>query len=293
MAKLAHFRISAFGYAALSAVLLGMSPGWGHADAGGTVVHPSTTYLTTPDIGYKPPPAPDNDSNAGKAELRAVIAAQPQTDVARQDAFEDAAAYNYDDLLPRFSVAAGTSLSLQRRPILAHMLKVVLADVYPLVKAVKDANTRKRPYKEDSKIIACETDYLPPSDSKSYPSNHAANGRAAALLLSAVMPEREPLIRARGIQYGDNRIVCGVHYRTDVEQGRAMSDAYFIKATANTQFQQDLACAKEEHQYSVAVRTGSRLPYSPTCAQLAGLYTVDAEAQVGAEIAQRRSFTPQ
>jgi acid phosphatase (class A) len=261
--------------------------------SGESAAQSSTTYLVTADIGYKPPPAPDNDSKIGKRDLREVIAAQGRPDSERREAFEDAAAYDYDDLLPRFSFAAGTSLNLHTRPILAHMLKVALSDVSQFVNSAKHAKARARPYVEDGKIIPCETDYLPPSDYQSYPSGHSANGNTAALLLSLVIPEREPLIMARGVRYGNNRVVCGVHHPTDVEQGRKIADAYIDTALSSSQFQADFVCAVEEHQFSIAFRKGDRPPYSPKCVPLAAAYTAEAEAQDTSARNQRHSFVPQ
>jgi len=250
-----------------------------------------TGYLNGADIGYLVPPAPDNNSKTGIRDLRAVIAAQLQPSAMRTEAYEDAAAYDYDELLPHFSVAAGTSLNLHTRPILAHMLNMVLQDVGGYVGLAKNAKERARPYLEDRKIIPCETDYLRSSDLRSYPSGHSANGYSAALLLSAVMPERTPLLMARGVRYGENRIICGVHHPTDVLQGQKIAAAYFKRVVSNDRYQVDLVCAVEEHRSSIAVRTVSLPPpYSAKCAALAASYIAEAKDRADAASKQRHSF---
>ncbi|MDR3497957.1 MAG: phosphatase PAP2 family protein [Parvibaculum sp.] len=61
-------------------------------------------------------------------------------------------------------------------------------------------------------------------DSPSYPSGHTAFAYEAALILSNLVPEEQDLIYARAAQYGHNRLVVGVHYPSDVEQGRVSGE---------------------------------------------------------------------
>ena len=223
-------------------------------------------------------------------DLAEVLKAQKSNLSRREEAFVDAGAYSYDQLLPRFSVAAGTTLSLRTRPILAHMLSWVLQDTAYYVNQFKTQNPRPRPYMEDHTIIPCETDFLHPSDQSSYPSGHATNGYAAALLLAQLMPERQSLLLARGMRYGDNRVVCGVHHPIDVQQGGRIARVYIDKVKLDPQYQADLACAIEEHQQSIAVRVKNRLPYSAACSALFIQYQAEAKAQVIKAEAEAESF---
>lgn len=253
---------------------------------------PRSSYLEQADIGVVVPPPPAPGSRAARDDLAAVRGAQPPHPDMREEAFVDAGAYSYDQLLPRFSVAAGTELNLHTRPILAHTLRWALKDVGFYVGKGKTGNPRPRPYVEDPSIIPCETDYLRPTDNQSYPSGHAANGEMAGLLLAAVMPERAPLLRARGLRYGANRVVCGVHHPIDVAEGRHIADATFARLSQEPEFKADLACAIEEHRASIAARTGPRPAYSPGCQ---ARFTADvAEAKRQAEAAERDadSFEP-
>ncbi|XAO70766.1 MAG: phosphatase PAP2 family protein [Acetobacteraceae bacterium] len=54
---------------------------------------------------------------------------------------------------------------------------------------------------------------------RSYPSGHTVRGNIVAFVLSVVMPERAEEILARGRIFGESRIVCGVHWSTDVVAG--------------------------------------------------------------------------
>ena len=253
---------------------------------------PRSSYLEQADIGIVIPPPPAPGSRVARADLAAVQAAQgPRPDM-REEAFVDAGAYSYDQLLPRFSVAAGTELNLHSRPILAHMLRWALKDNSFYVGKGKNGNPRPRPYVEDPSIVPCETDYLRPTDNQSYPSGHAANGEMAGMLLAAVMPERGRLLRARGLRYGDNRIVCGVHHPIDVAQGRRIADATFARLSEDAEFRSDLACAVEEHRASIAARTGPRPPYSAPCQARFTAYVAEARQQAAMREREAESFDP-
>ena len=226
-------------------------------------------YLAGANIGYTVPAAPDDSRPEAQPDLDAVREAQSAPEGRRQQAFEDAGAYDYDHLLTRFSTAAATDLNASTSPVLAYVLRRVLNDVTGsknkdgaqvdgYVTIAKTANPRARPYLQDlqdaeqPRIVPCETDYLYPSGQASYPSGHSANVYAAALLLATVMPERAAPILARGIRYGENRVICGVHHPSDVVEGQKIAAAYFAKLQELPAFQHDLACALDERRSSVS-----------------------------------------
>ena len=46
-----------------------------------------------------------------------------------------------------------------------------------------------------------------------------------AILLAAMVPEKRAEIFARGWEYGENRLVAGVHFPSDIESGRIAATA--------------------------------------------------------------------
>src|SRR5690606_38014770 len=82
--------------------------------------------------------------------------------------------------------------------------------------------------------------------SGSYPSGHSAVGWLYALVLAEVDPEHAAAIIARGRAYGESRVVCGVHFVSDVDAGRLASSAVFAALAGNAEFQADIASAREE-----------------------------------------------
>jgi acid phosphatase (class A) len=226
------------------------------------------------DLGYKVPPAPDNVSEIGRLDLEGVELVQTNNAALTDDAYRDAVAYPFDLLMGRFSEAAGTELSPNTSPILAHILRLALTDTGAYVNLAKVNNPRARPYVEDARIVPCETDYLRVTDMQSYPSGHATNGYEAALILAAIMPERASVLLARGIRYGNNRVVCGAHHPIDVEQGRFLAIAVFAKLRVNTQFDADVACARQEYERSVAGKT-PKAPFHDGCDALETKYSAE------------------
>lgn len=268
-----------FGRMALASVVIAML-------AGGPLLaqppeHKTGGYVQTATLDYSTPKPPELASPQGQKDIKAVRDAQSSigqssvgqssNEARHRQAFEDAGAYGYDQLITRFSQAAGTSLDVQSRPILGHMLKRLLVDTGNFIGDAKFAHPRLRPYKEDRTIVPCETDYLYPTDGSSYPSGHAANGYVAARLISEVItpadePDRRPGLLARGQRYGDNRVVCGVHHPSDVKEGRTLAEHIYDRAAATAEFQADLACAKEETERSPGGRrTDHPAAYSPAC----------------------------
>jgi len=239
---------------------------------------PSSRYLTGHyhDLHYSLPPPPA-DPDVLAVELDQVRAAQRADSSARQEAFEDAAAFDFEPLLSRFSVAAGATLSPTERPILAHMLRSATEDTRTYGTDIKEEFHRSRPYVADPSIQACSLSFLVPANERSYPSGHSTNGYLAALVLARAIPDRAGAIIARGIRYGNNRVICGAHFPSDVAAGQRFARFLFARMVAEPRFVADLRCALEETE---ADRQG-RLPrhsnpaqpfYTPDCVRLDAAY---------------------
>src|SRR2546423_173969 len=69
----------------------------------------------------------------------------------------------------------------------------------------------------------CLSDGRTPAFSYSYPSGHARYGAVTAILLANMVPEKRRELFARGWDYGESRVVGGVHFPTDVESGRILA----------------------------------------------------------------------
>jgi acid phosphatase (class A) len=109
----------------------------------------------------------------------------------------------------------------------------------------KTGFARVRPYNLDTTLHpVCVTK----TKDDAYPSGHATTGYLMALTLIDMVPEKRDAILTRADDYANNRLVCGVHYRSDIEASKLL--AYTIHAVMATkpQYQQELALARAEVQ---------------------------------------------
>jgi acid phosphatase (class A) len=110
----------------------------------------------------------------------------------------------------------------------------------------KDRYVRPRPFVVNGAPI-CSPEYESElRQSGSYPSGHTAIGWAWALILGEIMPERGDAIIKRGRAYGENRIICNVHWYSDVVEGRIVGAAAVSRLRADPAFQADLEKARQE-----------------------------------------------
>lgn len=107
--------------------------------------------------------------------------------------------------------------------------------------AAKDRFPRPRPFLASPEVKSC-VDNLP--GGSSYPSGHSAWGWISAQLLAKVYPDKTSQILERGREYGQSRVVCGVHYPSDVADGRLMGDAILLGLENDSEFLRLLAAAK-------------------------------------------------
>ncbi len=118
------------------------------------------------------------------------------------------------------------------------------------VEASKAFYKRNRPYVGNADTRTCDPRTLGSSTggllSYAYPSGHAAYGWFWSQILISVAPERAAPLAAFGRHLGDNRIVCRVHWPSDVAAGRKLADAMLAKLAVVPAYQFDLAAAKVE-----------------------------------------------
>ncbi len=87
-------------------------------------------------------------------------------------------------------------------------------------------------------------------DNPSYPSGHTTYGTFIAAVLAEMLPERREQIYARAADYGHSRLIGGMHYRSDVDAGKALGAALAADEFANdagfkTAFPVATACVRD------------------------------------------------
>ena len=145
-----------------------------------------------------------------------------------------------------FTCAMEIRVSEQETPHLFRLMRRTMSDVSRSVARAKNVYSRPRPFMANGEAI-CTPDYEKQMrKSGSYPSSHAAAGWAWALILSEVVPERGDAVLQRGRALGQSRIVCNVHWSSDVNEGRTVAAAVVARLHADPVFRADLELARAE-----------------------------------------------
>jgi acid phosphatase (class A) len=183
------------------------------------------------------PPAPLPDSAQDKADLQGVLqlqASRTPADIAEAR----------DDEKFRLEIVAGPlgpDFTAQKYPAAFALLERVQQDESVLNSTLKKEYKRLRPYEAHPEVKA-----LFEVGQFSYPSGHTSGAYTLAIILGELFPEKKAAFLARAEAVGRSRIVAGVHYPSDVEQGKNLAQALSAALLANADFQRDLSAVKAE-----------------------------------------------
>jgi len=195
------------------------------------------SVLNVSDLVSDPPAAGSRANDAELAELHRIETGRTPEQVAKARA-DDAE----QDIFV-FKTALGPGFTPQALPITAALGAHVKAEQGLVVGELKRHFQRPRPYQTDTTLHpVCPV--KPAADS--YPSGHSLTGYLEALTLIELVPEKRSEILARADDYAHDRLVCGVHYPSDIEASSRVAYAVFGYMLADPKFQQDLAAAREE-----------------------------------------------
>ena len=184
------------------------------------------------------PPAADSSANEDElTQLHRIEAARTPAQVAAARADEA------EEDLFLFKTVLGSRFNPESLPATAQLGQHVKNEQSVTGGLLKSTFTRPRPYQTDKTLHpVCALTQVP----NSYPSGHALTGYLEGLTLAEIVPEKRTEILARADDYAFNRLVCGVHYPSDIEASRRVAYVVFGYMMATPQFQRDLAAAKAE-----------------------------------------------
>jgi acid phosphatase (class A) len=213
-----------------------------------------------------PPPA---DAEAAARDLEAVRIAQ-RTRTPEQSAQAEASS-TVDVFL--FASVLGPRFSPSQVPVTAAFFSHMYRSMLPYLQAAKDCWHRDRPFVVDPALAPltrsfdstkrrsapaaapaspassdspCTAAAMDSPYSASYPSGHATVGAMMAILLAEMVPERRAALFACGWEYGDARVVSGVHFPSDVEAGRVLGTLLVGMMHQDARFRADLHAARRE-----------------------------------------------
>jgi acid phosphatase (class A) len=195
------------------------------------------------------PPAPPRDSLAQAADVQTIFALRADVDGPRGTEAHEDDVYAPADVASRFDYILGVHLDGKTAPNTLHLLQLVSNDAEWLMRPVKRKvvdGGRQRPFVDYPSLHTCTITYATLPQSGSYPSGHASLGWIWGNILAELAPEHADALIARGIAFGDSRVVCGFHYPSDIAAGRLAAAALLERLHADKRFLHDLDGARAE-----------------------------------------------
>jgi acid phosphatase (class A) len=191
-----------------------------------------------------PPPAAGSSALALDEEVHTNAAALRDTPRYRL------AALDAELVFPRaadaFACTVGAPIDEQNTPRIYRILQRTLLDSAATTSGAKNRYMRTRPFaaREESSCAPQDEERL--RKNGSYPSGHATLGWAWALILAEVDPAHADAIIARGRSYGESRLVCNVHWQSDIVEGRFLGAAVVSRLHGVAAFRDDVEAARRE-----------------------------------------------
>jgi acid phosphatase (class A) len=161
------------------------------------------------------------------------------------------------DGLTQFQCALGATLNQQNAPTLMSILGKAQFDAHWAIEKSKAHFKRARPFADDPKAPLCLA--IPPEArakaSTAYPGGHSTLGMTWGLILAELAPDRSTRIMDRVRDYSHSRLVCGLHFPSDLEAGHMLGAGLVARLHAEPAFRADMDKARAE--VSAARRTAA------------------------------------
>lgn len=185
------------------------------------------------------PPPPRVGSTQADTEVAEIVEIQKNLTPA------EAASAVSDNRLSVFQLASGVfgpKFTPENCPLAGAFFERLGKSGAPPIRAVKSFWGKQRPFLASREVKACVDD----ATGGSYPSGHSTFSYFTAIVLSDMVPEKKAELFDRAAQYARNRMVCGVHYRSDVEAGRAAGTVFAAFAMQNPDFEREFSEVRKE-----------------------------------------------
>lgn len=207
-------------------------------------------YFTTsemPDLVkmHFAPPAADSDAFEYDKQRYQWGKEQRKDSVRRAIAVRDAD-YGVHTIAEEFSEPFGLKISPENTPEIYKLLTDALATCDSICTLPKKHWGRTRPFVYFNEPSLTPDDEHELRKNGSFPSGHTILGYSAALLLSEINPERADTLMARGIMFGESRVIVGVHWQSDVDAGRLAASIAYAKLHTNDRFLAQMKKARKE-----------------------------------------------
>jgi acid phosphatase (class A) len=190
---------------------------------------------------YVAPPPDAFFARAEAAEMLVIQDARTPEQAARALADSEYSVFRFADVM-------GPSFTVDVLPKTAAFFQRVHQVSAHLLEPLKRKWMRLRPFEQDERIKPV----IHPSRSPSYPSGHATFGYLAGVLPADMVPERRDAILSRAREYGENRVIGGVHFPSDVAAGREVAIVLAIELRSSAEFRDSFEEVRTEIRRALA-----------------------------------------
>ena len=173
-----------------------------------------------------------------------------RADIAIRDAV-----YGLDCIIREFSEPFGLQISKEETPEIYKVLREGTATCDSICTIPKRYYMRKRPFMRFNEPTLYPADEPSLRKNGSYPSGHTLLGWSSALLLSEINPDRADTILARGLMYGDSRLIVGAHWQSDVDAARLAASAAYARLHTSERFLEQMRLARQEFRVKMGLAT--------------------------------------
>lgn len=149
----------------------------------------------------------------------------------------------------RFADVLGPKFTEDKLPITARFFEDVTIVQRGILLQTKDIWNRPRPF---TVLPTLESVGEKPTNG-SYPSGHAHFGYVVGIILAQMVPEKTTELFARGTSYGENRVLAGVHFPTDVKASQRAATATVAALFQNASFREDMKAAMAELRQALSL----------------------------------------
>lgn len=165
------------------------------------------------------------------------------------------AVYGLDCIIREFSEPFGLQISKEETPEIYKVLREGTATCDSICTIPKRYYMRKRPFMRFNEQTLTPDDETSLRRNGSYPSGHTLLGWSSALLLSEINPDRADTILARGLMYGDSRLIVGAHWQSDVNAARLAAAAAYARLHTSERFLEQMRLARQEFRCKMGLAT--------------------------------------
>ena len=189
------------------------------------------------------PPATGSAAQAADdAAFKEALAAHPE----RFAQATTDADLRWPQMVAGFEAILGQSVSGESTPHAAMLIRRAIADSGLSIYAAKTHHNRTRPFVVNGVSSCTPAEEAMLRKDGSYPSGHAAIGWMLGLLFTDIAPDKTDPLLKRGFDFGESRVICRVHWQSDVAAGRLMASAAYARLQSDPVFKAQRERARAE-----------------------------------------------